>query len=392
MSNQLRFNGKSIEEALAKARATLGEGVRLVAAERVSKPGLVGKRISFTVVVEPPMAPVSAPGFAAALRSALLTQGPMPKTRNEADVSDYRSVQDDLAQTYGRASTVDSPPAVPKIFRRDGKVAKLATIASPQWSTASSPSSMDPSAMRVGGGVGGSTPPTLGAVAVVDRLGEGHAPATERDVEECVGVVGPPGAELTEEELVAAARRAMSPGAFLRDRIDSLVVDLAGAAPVVDLRGLPFVAETASLAPTTHLVAIVVPTAPDPVERFVEICNELDIAGEHRFVLARRRREIPAAMQSSTNLVARSVMQSSQNGGCTGVLVDAGQLRLLRGSFLDSMMSVVVAVAGTETIARLEREMSPCGQVDALWYPGDDAIATRLGIARLHPSVAGDDR
>ncbi|WP_276943825.1 hypothetical protein, partial [Ferrimicrobium acidiphilum] len=123
-----------------------------------------------------------------------------------------------------------------------------------------------------------------------------------------------------------------------------------------------------------------------------QICEELGVVPEHRFILARRRREIPAAMLSSTNSVARSVMESADADGLTAVLVDAGQLRLLRGSFLDSLMAVVVAIEGNETVIRLEREMSPCGEIDALWYEGEDLVAAKLGIARLRSLASGSDR
>ncbi|MCI2974657.1 MAG: hypothetical protein MP439_01070 [Ferrimicrobium sp.] len=441
MSNQLRFSGKSIEEALAKARATLGEGVRLVAAERVSKPGFVGKRVSFTVVVEPPTAPISAPGFAAALRNALVSTGPRSTSVLDADESDYRSVQDELARTYERtsipepqpSSVTQAPIVAPKIFRRDGKVTKLTNVASPWWSSASDETaqasppmgSRGIQTMTQGSSAGNVdeiidlTGTDVMSVESTDDTSNNHAPedvarnmisapmstsmspsfSPSRDEVQLSrsSIDQDPATGLSEDELVEAAQRAMTnsrsgAGDFLVDRIDTLVVDLSKESQIIDVRPREFMAETACLAPTTHLVAVVVPSAFDPIERFREICETLDISADDRFVLARRRREIPTAMLSSTNLVARSVVQSADAGGCTGVLVDAGQLRLLRGSFLDSMMAVVVAIEGTETVARLEREMSPCGQIDALWYQGDDQIAATLGIARLRSSIDGDDR
>ncbi len=398
MSNQLRFNGKTIEEALAKARTALGEGVRLVAAERVSKPGFVGKRISFTVVVEPPTAPISAPGFAAALRNVLVSAGPRSSAPVNADESDYRSVQDELASTYGRSSStpeavanpsVSAPMATPKVFRRDGKVTKLTNIATPNWATLADPIMTDSEAESPPHAV-----PSPTNDESVAKLIAGQLITDPDEVVEAAGSETAP--TLTESELIQAARRAMDassgPGAFLVDRIDALVVDLAGEAPVVDLRGRRFVAETALFEATTQLVAVVVPSATDPIGHFAEICEELGIMPEHRFVLARRRREVPAQMLSSANAVARSVMDCADSGGLTGVLVDAGQLRLLRGSFLDSMMAVVVAVEGDATVARLEREISQCGKIDALWYHGDDVIAAKLGIARLRSSTTGAGR
>ncbi len=408
MSNQLRFNGKSIEEALAKARTALGEGVRLVAAERVSKPGFVGKRISFTVVVEPPTAPISAPGFAAALRNVLVSAGPRPLGPADADESDYRSVQDELARTYGRSSTttassptppISAPMSTPKVFRRDGKVTKLTNIAAPSWATLADPVMVPPNEAQPEHPVTLTTSEAsdtrlMPARLVVDT--PGAQGAEQMDLAQMDAGHANVDTPLTETELVQAARRAMeagsAPGAFLVDRIDALVVDLAGDAPVVDLRGHPFMAETAQFGGVTQLVAVVVPSATDPIGRFTEICEELGIVPAHRFVLARRRREIPAQMLSSANAVARSVMDCTESSGRTGVLVDPGQLRLLRGSFLDSMMAVVVAVEGGATVARLEREMSPCGEIDALWYHGDDMIAAKLGIARLRPSTTGADR
>jgi hypothetical protein len=409
MSNQLRFNGKSIEEALAKARAALGEGVRLVAAERVSKPGFVGKRVSFTVVVEPPTTPISAPGFAAALRNVLVNAGPRASAPADADEYDYRSVQDELAKSYGSTAVgssdavptnVTPPMATPKVFRRDGKVTKMTNVVAPNWSTLEGSTSgvESDNATAVG--------PTPDKVVAVHRDEDESVWVTsgikETDVladeSTRADLTGPnlTGLDLTEAELVEAARRAItgeaSPGAFLVDRIDAMVVDLSGDAPVVDLRGRSFEAETAVLAATTRLVAVVVPSASDPIGRFTQICEQLGVVPEHRFVLARRRREIPTAMLSSTNSVARSVMGSADADGRTAVLVDAGQLRLLRGSFLDSLLAVVVAVEGNETVVRLEREMSSCGEIDALWYEGDDLVAAKLGIARLRPLASGSDR
>jgi hypothetical protein len=399
MSNQLRFNGKSIEEALAKARAALGEGVRLVAAERVSKPGLVGKRVSFTVVVEPPTTPVSAPGFAAALRNVLVNVG--PRTSTSADESDYRSVQDELAKTYestamgpsSAAPTIATPPtATPKVFRRDGKVTKMTNVVAPNWSMLSDPTSV------VKFDKGAAVATAQDEVSESSRIEDARLRRTDAAAMLAGESAGSKlaGTNLTETELVEAARRAItgesSPGAFLVDRIDAMVVDLSGDAPVVDLRGKNFKAETAVLTEMTRLVAVVVPSAPDPIERFSQICEELEVVPEHRFVLARRRREIPAAMLSSTNSVARSVMESADENVRTAVLVDAGQLRLLRGSFLDSLLAVVVAVGGDETVIRLEREMSQCGEIDALWYQGDDMVAVKLGIARLRSTAGGAGR
>ena len=399
MSNQLRFNGKSIEEALAKARAALGEGVRLVAAERVSKPGFVGKRVSFTVVVEPPTTPISAPGFAAALRNVLVNAGPRPSGPVDADEYDYRSVRDELAKSYGSTSAgssdaaptnVTPPMATPKVFRRDGKVTKMTNVVAPNWSTlAGATPGVKPDEVTSRG-----TPP--GKVAAVYRDDEGTVQITSDTRETDVLADASTSSDLSEAELVEAARRAIrgesSPGAFLVDRIDAMVVDLSGDAPVVDLRVRSFEAETAVLAATTRLVAVVVPSASDPIGRFTQICEELGVVPEHRFILARRRREIPAAMLSSTNSVARSVMESADADGLTAVLVDAGQLRLLRGSFLDSLMAVVVAIEGNETVIRLEREMSPCVEIDALWYEGEDLVAAKLGIARLRSLASGSDR
>lgn len=399
MSNQLRFNGKSIEEALAKARAALGEGVRLVAAERVSKPGFVGKRVSFTVVVEPPTTPISAPGFAAALRNVLVNAGPRPSGPADADEYDYRSVRDELAKSYGSTSAgssdaaptnVTPPMATPKVFRRDGKVTKMTNVVAPNWSTlAGATPGVKPDEVTSRG-----TPP--GKVAAVYRDDEGTVQITSDTRETDVLADASTSSDLSEAELVEAARRAIrgesSSGAFLVDRIDAMVVDLSGDAPVVDLRVRSFEAETAVLAATTRLVAVVVPSASDPIGRFTQICEELGVVPEHRFILARRRREIPAAMLSSTNSVARSVMESADADGLTAVLVDAGQLRLLRGSFLDSLMAVVVAIEGNETVIRLEREMSPCGEIDALWYEGEDLVAAKLGIARLRSLASGSDR
>jgi hypothetical protein len=360
MSNQLRFNGKSIEEALAKARAALGDSVRLVAAERVSKPGFVGKRVSFTVVVEPPTTPISAPGFAAALRNVLVNAGAQTSAPADADEYDYRSVQDELAKSYGSTdvgssdtspTNVDTPMAIPKVFRRDGKVTETANVAAPNWST-----------------LNGSTP----------------------TIKPAKGIDG------DETELVEAAWRAvtgeLSRGSFLSERIDAMVVNLSGDAPVVDLRGEGSKIEAASLTETNRLVAVVIPSASDPAERFSQICNELDVMPERRFVLARRRSEIPDTMLSSTDSVARSVMESADKDVRTAVLVDAEQLRLLRGSFLDSLLSVVVAVEGDETVTKLENEVAPCGNVDALWYEGDDLVAASLGIARIRSIANGSDR
>jgi hypothetical protein len=285
--------------------------------------------------------------------------------------------------------------ATPKVFRRDGKVTKMTNVVAPNWSTlaGSTPGVKPDKATSVG------TPP--GKVAAVYRDEDKNVQVTS-DIRETDALANEStssdltSSDLTEAELIEAARRAISgessPGAFLVDRIDAMVVDLSGDAPVVDLRVRSFEAETAALAATTRLVAVVVPSASDPIGRFTQICEELGVVPEHRFILARRRREIPAAMLSSTNSVARSVMESADVDGRTAVLVDAGQLRLLRGSFLDSLLAVVVAVEGTETVIRLEREMSPCGEIDALWYEGEDLVAAKLGIARLRSLASGSDR
>ena len=360
MSNQLRFNGKSIEEALAKARSALGESVRLVSAERVIKPGFVGKRVSFTVVVEPPTVPISAPGFAAALRNVLVDAGSQPPTPADADEYDYRSVQDELARSYGStdsgsqyvsSTNVKTSIGVSKVFRRDGKVTSSANVVAPNWST-----------------------------------------LTDSD-----SVINPDKeAGVAETELVAAAWRAVTgdfnQGAFLSDRIDTMVASLSEMAPVIDLTKMVCETEAVVLTEMTRLVAVVVPSASDPAGRFFQICDELKVAPEHRFILARCRREIPDEMMSSTESVARSVMESADNGVSTAVLVDAAQLSLLRGSLLDSLLSVVVAAEGCETAAQIKHEIAPCGKVDALWYEGGDFIAANVGVARLKPIANESDR
>jgi hypothetical protein len=259
--------------------------------------------------------------------------------------------QSESGSSYAHSTNVKTSMDTPKVFRRDGKVTSSANVVAPNWST----------------------------------------------LNDSASVINPDkGTDSEETELVEAAWRAvtgdLSQGAFLSERIDTMVVNLSGEAPVVDLGEIDCETEAVVLTEMTRLVAVVVPSAPDPAERFSQICDELEVTPEHRFILSRCRREISDEMLSSADSVARSVMESADNDVSTAVLVDAAQLSLLRGSLLDSLLSVVVAVEGCETVDRIKREMTPCGEVDALWYEGDNLVAANLGVARLRPAVSGSDR
>lgn len=247
MSSQQRFSGSSVEEALRRARATLGDGVRLVSAERVTKPGLLGKRVHFTVVVEAPPRPVSAQGFAAALRSAMReapTRAPQP------DEEDYRAVQAELAEVY-RAEAPATP--VHKVFGRDGRVMERERVERPSFPRTST-AVLDPE-------VGGNGSP----------LGRG--------------------------EPVALSAGAAS--------MDDLVIDIAGDVPVLRMEettGFRFV-------PEHRLVAVVAPGVLFPLDAFRRVAEAAGVPEEQRFVLGRCRGELPSELVAPASMIARSLQE-----------------------------------------------------------------------------------
>jgi hypothetical protein len=320
MSNQRRFSGGSIEEALRAARVTLGDGVRLVSAERVTKPGLLGKRVHFTVVVEPPPPPVSAQGFAAALRSAILDA---PARTIDADEEDYRAVQAELGETY-RVEHVARPTH--KVFHRDGRVLARERVGRPSFVRARAAT-------------------TAAAVGRADPAPTDHA-------------------------VLAAGDRAPS---------DALVIDIAGNEPVLRLEE-----PTAfRFLPEHRVVAVVTPGVMFPLEAFRRIAEAAGVSEDHRFVLGQCRGEVPSELAAPASLIARSIHDAPR----TVVLVDSAQLALLRGSFLDGQMAVVVALETSRPSRELAGELAALGRVDALCPIGDARLIEGLGLPIIHDRV-----
>jgi hypothetical protein len=305
-NNQRRFSGATAEEAIAAARAALGPDARIVAAERVTKPGIFGRKRHVVVTAEA-VVPVRPSEFAREL-SAQLAQEP-----REEDL-------DVLREAY-RDARVEAPQVVVAAERRRPAVVV---------------------------GQGGEVRPAGSLRRPVWSLGT---------------------------DVSGAAVRAM-----IDDRAKSLVVDLGGPGDdvVVDVSGAS--AERAEPPEGARLIAVCAPSVAYPLAAFDAVADRVGIGEDQRFVLARRRREIPAGLRSAADRVARAV---ARGGTRIGVLVDPDQLALLRGSFLAPMTFVVAAVDGTEAEEALERELAPCGPIDALYCVRSERAAAVLGLGVL---------
>ncbi len=307
-SNQRRFSGATAHEAVAAARAAVGPNLRIVAAERVTKPGLFGRRQHVVVTVEVP--PQERPeDFARALSAALA---------QPTDEATAPSEVEALASVYASArleapSVVVAPIGTPstKVVGRGGEVRRSAKIAPASWTSSTS---------------------SVGATAT----------------------------------------------AMIDDRAERLVVDLAARPEDVVVDVARGEAERAQPPAASRVIAVVVPRVPYPLAALDTIADRLGIPDTARFVLARRRREVPQGLRSSADQVARALARSTTR---VAVLVDADQLRLLRESFLASMLWVVVAVDGTEQQERLEDDLSALGPIDALYCVTSESAAVRLGLA-----------
>jgi hypothetical protein len=323
MSNQRRFSGSSIEEALRAARVTLGDGVRLVSAERVTKPGLIGKRVHFTVVVEPPPPPVSAQGFAAALRSAILDA---PARTNDADEEDYRAVQAELAETY-RSESMARP--LHKVFRRDGRVLTHERVGRPSFARTSV-----------------STTDARGNQSEAQRADRAPLPPSDR-------AEGGP--------------------------VDGLVIDIAGDQPVLRIEE----PSAFHFLPEHRVVSVVAPGVLFPLEAFRRIAEAAGVPEEHRFVLGQCSEELPSELLAPASLIARSIHDAPR----TVVLVDPRQLSLLRRSFLDAQMAVVAALETLRPTRELASELAAIGRVDALCPIGDARLIEGLGLPIVRDHV-----
>lgn len=305
-SNQRRFSGQTAAEAVAAARAALGPDARIVAAERVSKPGLLGRKRHVVVTAEP--RPVTnARDFAKELSRQLAIA-------EEAPAEDLEV----LAAAYEQAKSEPPQIVVAPIERRDavvvgsgGETRPLGSVGRPQWS----------------------------------QLGDAGS-ATVRAV---------------------IAERAAHLTVDLRADADDVVVDVT--APMAERSNPPEHA---------RVIAVCAPSVPYPLAAFDAVADRIGVGDADRFVLAQRRREIPIGLRSPADRVARAVASGHRR---VAVLVDPGQLALLRSSFLAPLTWVVVAVSGDESARDLEVELAPCGPIDALHCVRSERAAVELGLA-----------
>lgn len=306
-SNQRRFSGQTAAEAVAAARAALGPDARIVAAERVSKPGLLGRKRHVVVTAEP-MPVTSARDFAKELSRQLAAQ------EAEAPAEDLEI----LATAYEQAKSEPPQVVVAPIERREavvvgsgGETRPLGSVERPQWS----------------------------------QLGDAAS---------------------------AAVR------AVIDERTTHLTVDLSadGGDVVVDVSAP--VAERAIAPEGSRVIAVCAPSVPYPLAAFDAVADRVGVGDADRFVLAQRRREIPLGLRSPADRVARAVASGQRR---VAVLVDPGQLALLRSSFLAPLTWVVVAVSGDESAQDLEVELAACGPIDALHCVRSERAAVELGLA-----------
>jgi len=304
-TSQQRFSGPTAQAAIEAARRAWGPDVRIVAAERVAKPGLFGRKRYVVVTVEPPVK-TDPRDFAAALRAEL--------GREPAADREERSI---LEQVYAEA-VYDAPQVV--VPRRErstvvvssgGTVRPARSVTAPSWVAA---------------------------------------------------------------EATGAAVRAM-----IEDRSHRLVVDLrAEDASEVLLDVEEPACERAKPAADVRLVAVLVPSVTYPLAAFDAVCDRVGVDEEHRFVLARRRPEVPPGLRAPAERVARAVAGGDAR---VAVLVDPEQLALLRTSFLAATTWVVAAVDGLEPAEQLEEELARCGPLDALYCVRSERAARHLGLA-----------
>ncbi len=325
MSKQLRFSGNTLQEAIGKARATLGEQAELISAERVSRPGLLRKRVSYTVIGSAPLAelrPVPASSFAGTLQAALAAS---PAGEGE----DFGEVSASLAGIYAAEATPSNlmERRAPKVLRRNGKIESRGRVSSPRWGTVSE-------GPTVWDGVGG---------------GQGEVARTVSGI--------------------------------IDGRVDSLVVDVTGDEPLIDLR---HAGEDVFEVPTVvSLLAVVAQTVEMPLAAFDAIADLCGVAEEGRFVLARKRRDIPRQVIAQADAVARAVVLAQEREELVAVLVDPGQLKLLRSSFLAKSMAVSVVLPGDASESELEEEVAACGRVDAVWSRKRTREIAALGLPVL---------
>ncbi len=335
MSKQLRFSGSTLQEAIGKAKATLGEEVQLLSAERISRPGLLRKRVSYTVVGDSPVSelrPVAASAFAGTLQAALAA---IPPDAGEGD--DFGEVSASLAEIYAAEAAPGTvlERQMPKVLRRNGKIESQGRVRTPRWGAA---------------GEGRSS------VWGASTGGRGEA------------------------------ARAVSE--IIDSRIDSLVVDITGDSAVIDLR---FAGEEVFEVPeAVPLLAVVAQTIDMPLAAFDSIADLCGVSEENRFVLARKRRDIPRQVVAQADAVARAVVSAQERGDLVAVLVDPGQLKLLRSSFLERSMAVSVVLPSDASESELEEEVAACGRVDAIWCRKRSRGIAALGLPELGGSRAGE--
>lgn len=156
MATQLRFAGKSVEEALAKARSQCGPGAKIVFAQKVKTKGVIGfgKAYRFELVVENTL-PAAEQNeghslFAEELRLAL-RDAPLPPEEFDTFISSRRtSPLDRYRQSEQLAplpeqdfcAIVEPPleveasterPEHVRVFKRDGTSALTRQVGPPPW-------------------------------------------------------------------------------------------------------------------------------------------------------------------------------------------------------------------------------------------------------------------
>jgi hypothetical protein len=158
LETQLRFEGRSIEEAMGKARNVCGPDAKILFARRISTKGILGlgAKYRFEVVAEPPHTPVPAAEhhqFAAELRDALRfdatrtgvtppvskKKSPFERYAEAASLADEPIEHEMADRSAGMITTTgeEAPPRV-RVFKRDGSKAISGSVTPPPWHGSSS--------------------------------------------------------------------------------------------------------------------------------------------------------------------------------------------------------------------------------------------------------------
>lgn len=160
---QLRFEGKSVEEAISKARSACGERAKIVFAQRIKRKSIFGLRTRhhYEIVAEPSQSDlvgeasteVDRSAFAQELRAAVFggiesnvdrdtferRSTPMERYRSYGETSSWgesnsvASVEEAIATNDERHRQLPPYSDHVRVFRRDGSKELRASFASPPW-------------------------------------------------------------------------------------------------------------------------------------------------------------------------------------------------------------------------------------------------------------------